>query len=52
MILVKNARFFYDGRKVRENVSVVIDGEDRAEVGVDKGDVVVDGSGKILIPAF
>ena len=52
MILVKNARFFYDGRKVRENVSVVIDGEDRAEVGVDKGDVVVDGSGRILMPAF
>jgi len=52
VILVKNARFFYDGEKIHENVDVVIDGEDRAETCTDKSDVVVDGRGKLLLPAF
>ncbi len=52
MILVKNARFFYDGNTLRENVDVVIDEEDNTVIGSDKTDLVVDGSGKILMPAF
>ncbi len=52
MIFVKNARFFYDGKTLRENVDVVINEEDNAVIGSDKTDLVVDGSGKLLMPAF
>ena len=52
MIQIRNARFFYDGKKIRENVDVILDDGDHARVGQDKTDLVVDGSGKILMPAF
>ncbi len=52
MIQIKNARFFYDGKRIRENVDVVIDDGDNVRVGHDKTDLVVDGAGKILMPAF
>ena len=52
MILVKNARFFYDGDNIREGVDVLIDENDRTTFSTDKSDVVVDGSDKILMPAL
>lgn len=52
LILIRNVRFFYDGERVCENVDVAIDEEDRAEISKDKGDRVIDGNGKILMPAF
>ncbi|HID08747.1 TPA: hypothetical protein EYP13_00805, partial [Candidatus Micrarchaeota archaeon] len=51
MILVRNARFFFDGERIHEHVNVVVDGEG-ARTGCDASDVVVDGSGKILMPSF
>ncbi len=51
MLLVRRARFFFDGERLYENVDVVLD-ESGARLGTDKSDEVVSGENAILMPSF
>ncbi len=52
VIFVKNLRLLWDGKRVKENVNVLIDESGLKVEEVDKSDVVIDGEKLAIIPSF